>query len=210
MNRNVILAIIAIILIAIVGYFIFAQPATTDGKLNTQIKFLGETTLKNGDQVVFELKDAKGNALSEQNISIAYDDGSGKIQNYKIISDKDGKGYLGIDGEAAGKYDITVTFNATDKYNGCSAKETITIEEGTSDSTSSTESNSTANTVMYNNVSSSSSDAKSAVTQTFYDADLNVYYDINGRVIGGQSPGASIYDLRQNKIEFERSGATSL
>lgn len=63
---------------------------------------------------------------------------------------------------------------------------------------------------MYNNVSSSSSDAKSAVTQTFYDADLNVYYDINGRVIGGQSPGASIYDLRQNKIEFERSGATSL
>ena len=207
MNRNVILAIIAIILVVIVGYFIFAQPASTDGKLNTEIKFLGQSTIKNGDQVVFELKDAQGNALAGQNISIDYNSGSGDVQKYKVISDKDGKGYLDISGENPGKYDITVTFNATDKYNGCSAKETITIEEGSA-TTPATDSNSTASTAMYNNGTAASQTGQGEVTQVFYDAELNVYYDINGKVIGGQAAGANIYDLRRDKMEFDQSGAT--
>ena len=40
MNKNIIIAILIIIIIAAVGAFIFTQPqATTDGKLNTQISF---------------------------------------------------------------------------------------------------------------------------------------------------------------------------
>ena len=153
MNKNIIIAILILILVAVVGTFVFSQPATTtDGKVNTQINLLSGTSLKNGDQVQFELKEVKGSGIAGQSITIAYDDGSGHVQNYKIITDQNGKGFLKISGENAGKYDITITYDGNDHYNRCSIKQTITIEEGTSSKTlESTESNATANTVMYNN-----------------------------------------------------------
>ncbi len=207
MNRNALLAIIAIVVIIGAGLFVFSQMNSSDN--NTQINILSPSALKNGDQVIFELKDSKGTAIPGQNITIAYDDGSGNVQNYKVITDPNGKGNLTINGEEPGKYDITITFNGTDKYKGCSAKQTITVEDGTSETAESTESNATANTVMYNNetpAAESSQTPASTATQTYYDAELNVYYDANGRVIGGQSPGASIYDLRQDKIRIEENG----
>lgn len=203
MNKNIIIAILIVIIIAVVGAFVFSQQAnTTDGKINTQINFLSQTTLQNGDQVQFELKDAQGALIAGQTITISYDDGSGNIQKYSINTDQNGKGFLTISGEDAGDYVVTVDYNGSDKYNGCSAKQTITVEDGTSDAEETVSENSTANTVMYNNDSSSddtssSSEASSGSSQSYYDADLNVYYDSNGKVIGGQEPGASIYDLRE-------------
>lgn len=216
MNRNLIIALIAIVVIIAAALFIFSQPATTttDGKINTQINFLSKSTLQNGEQVQFELKDTSGKAIAGQNVTIAYDDGSGNVQNYKIITDQNGKGYLAIQGEAAGKYDITVTYGGNDQYNGCTGKMTITVEDGTTSTQSTeTESNSTANTVMYNNdtTASQSTDtsqqqaSQSQVHQTYYDAELNVYYDENGIVIGGQEPGVSIYELR-NRAPMQEEG----
>ncbi len=199
MNKNIIIAILVIIIIAIAGFMFFSHPATTDGKLNTQINFLSGDTLKNGDQVQFELKDAQGAVIAGQTVIISYDDGSGNIQNYTVNTDANGKGYLTISGENPGKYDITVTYAGNDKYNACTGKQTITIEEGTSNAQETVEQNSTANTVMYNNNSGSSASSSGSApqsSQSYYDAELNVYYDANGRVIGGQSDGASIYDLR--------------
>lgn len=206
MNRNALIVILIVVIIAAVGIFVFTQPHTTDGKMNTQINFLSQSTLKNGDQVQFELKDAQGAVIAGQQVNISYDDGSGNIQKYTVNTDANGKGYLTISGEDAGKYDVTVSFDGNDKYNGCSAKQTITIEEGTSDAQETVAENSTANTVMYNNntdtsassnaTAPSQSSSQSSASQSYYDADLNVYYDSNGRVIGGQSDGASIYDLR--------------
>lgn len=201
MNKNIIIAILIVVVIAVVGAFVFSQPHTTDGKVNTQINFLSQTTLKNGDQVQFELKDAQGAAIAGQTVTISYDDGSGNIQNYTVNTDQNGKGYLTISGEDAGSYDVTVNFAGNDKYNPCTAKQKITIEDGTSDAEETVSENSTANTVMYNNgsgnSSSSSGDSSGSSSQSYYDADLNVYYDANGKVIGGQEPGASIYELRE-------------
>ncbi|WP_405297869.1 Ig-like domain-containing protein [Methanobrevibacter sp.] len=204
MNKNIIIAILIVIIIAVVGVFVFSQPHTADGKISTQINFLSQTTLKNGDQVQFELKDAQGAVLAGQTVTISYDDGSGNVQNYTINTDQNGKGFLTINGEDAGSYTVTVNFAGNQKYSPCTAKQSITIEDGTSDAEETVSGNSTANTVMYNNgtsSSSSSSDSGSGSQQTssasYYDADLNVYYDSNGNVIGGQSAGASIYELRQ-------------
>lgn len=199
MNKNIIIAILAIVIIAAAAFMFFGHPA--DGKVNTQINFVSGTSLQNGDQVEFELKDAQGNALAGQNVTITYDDGSGNVQNYKVITDSNGKAYLTLNGEAAGNYDITVTFDGDNKYNGCSAKQTITVKEGTSDAQETTGQNSTANTVMYNNNTQNSNSvpsASSSVSQAYYDAELNVYYDANGRIIGGQDAGGSIYDLRSH------------
>ena len=103
------MAILVVIIVAAVGAFVFSQPTpTTNGKINTQINMLSGTSLQNGDQVQFELKDVKGSAIAGQNISIEYDDGSGYIQNYKILTDQNGKGFLNINGEDAGNYNITI------------------------------------------------------------------------------------------------------
>lgn len=104
MNKNIIIAILIVIIIAVVAMFAFSQPQATtqDGKINTQINFLSQNTLKNGDQVQFELKEVQGAAIAGQTVVISYDDGSGSIQKYTISTDQNGKGFLTISGEDAG------------------------------------------------------------------------------------------------------------
>lgn len=208
MNKNIIIAILIVIIIAVVAAFALSQPAQTqDGKLNTQINFLSKDTLKNGEQIEFELKDAQGKAIAGQQVNISYSD-KGNVQTYSIITDNNGKGYLAITGEDAGTYDVTINYGGNAQYNGCTAKKTITVEEGTATQTASqTPANSTTSTVKYNNgtaQSSSSGQAKSS--QSYYDADLNVYFDQNGKVIGGQSAGSDIWDLKNNPPVVTESG----
>lgn len=217
MNRNVLIAIIAVVVIIALGLFIFGQPAntTTDGKINTQINFLSDASLKNGEQIQFELKDTSGKAIAGQNVSMAYTTSTGSVENYKVITDQNGKGYLTLKDEAAGKYEIAVTYDGNDQYNGCTGKMTFTIEDGTATQSTETNSNASASTVLYHNdttatttdsgSSQSSQQSQSTVHQTYYDPELNVYYDENGIVIGGQEPGASIYDLR-NRPPMEPEG----
>ena len=194
MNKNIIIAILAIIVIASAGFMLLSH---SDGKANTEINFLSGTSLYNGDQVQFELKDAQGTALAGQEVTIAYDDGTGSIQNYNIYTDSNGKGYLTINGEAAGNYDFTVTYNGTDQYNGCSAKQTITVNEGTSQEAAPApaETNSSANTVLYNNATSSSQ-GNSTGSNLHYDSQYNFYYDDQGIIRGGQNDGASADYIR--------------
>ena len=194
MNKNIIIAILAIIVIASAGFMLLSH---SDGKTNTEINFLSGTSLYNGDQVQFELKDAQGTALAGEEVTIAYDDGTGSIQNYNIYTDSNGKGYLTINGEAAGNYDVTVTYIGTDQYNGCSAKQTITVNEGTSqeDAPAPAETNSSANTVLYNNATSSSQ-GNSTGSNLHYDSQYNFYYDDQGIIRGGQNDGSSADYIR--------------
>ena len=206
MNKNIIIAILIVVIIAVVGAFIFSQPQTTteDGKINTQINFLSQNTLKNGDQVQFELKDAQGTVIAGQTVEITYDDGSGTLQKYTINTDQNGKGYLTISGEDPGDYEVTLNYTGNDKYNGCSAKQTITIEEGTSDAEETIAENATANTVKYNEVNSSSDSDSTptsgygdkAFSNLYYDEELGVYYDDFGTVRGGDMDGNEIGLLR--------------
>ena len=211
MNKNIIIAILIVIIIA-VGVFVFSHPQTTtqDGKINTQINFLSQNTLKNGDQVQFELKDASGAPVTNQTVVISYDDGSGNMQKYSINTDQNGKGYLTISGEDAGDYDITVDYAGNDKYNGCSAKTKITIEGGTSDAEETVSGQSTANTVKYNNNTNSNSDPSSGSSgeqstndptkeyagNLYYDEELGVYYNDFGDIFGGEHDGEDIATLR--------------
>jgi nitrogen fixation protein FixH len=210
MNRNILIAIMIVIIIAAVGAFVFSQPQSTGDKVNTQLNFLSQTTLQNGDQVEFQLQDATGNAVAGQNVSIVYDDGSGDVQKYTITTDENGKGYLTINNEAAGNYDITLNYTGNNKYNGCSAKETITIEDGTSESASDVTTESSASTSMYhdestpdytshysNSSQTSSSNSSSKSPKLHYDSEYNYYYDDNGIIHGGQSDGMYAKDIRE-------------
>lgn len=210
MNKNIIIAILIVVIVAIVAFVMLSPQTTTeDGKINTQINILSKDTLKNGEKVEFELKDAKGNVLKDQKVSIEYTE-DGNVQKYSVLTDNNGHAFLALNNEPAGKHDVKVIYNGTDKYNGCSAQKTITIEEGNSSTNNATKTgqNSTASTARYNNgTSAASSSSSSKVTETFYDADLNVYYDSNGRVIGGQVEGSNIWDLRNNPQQLDENGS---
>ena len=204
-DQAILIAIIIVIIVAVVAIFAFSHPAaqTADGKLNTQINFLSKDSLKNGEPVQIELKDLQGNPIVGQTVVISFEE-NGQHQEYTVVTDNLGQAFLVLSGEPTGQHNIKVNYNGSDKYNGCTAEKTITIEEGQTTTPTTTANQSTASTVKYKN-QTNNGQAK----QTYYDKELNVYYDSNGRVIGGQSDGANIYELRNNYATMDTSSGNS-
>ncbi len=195
MNRNSIIIIAIIVIIAIaLGLFAFMQPQTSNGKIHTEIDFLSESTLKNGEAVEFVLRDDQNHILANQSVSISFTE-NGENQTYSIFTDVDGKGALVLNNEAPGDYDVYVNYNGTNRYDPCSAKVTVTVEEGVAEASTdvvyneTVPGNSSAGTALYNGNSSAGS-------QLHYDAQYNFYYDDNGIIRGGQNDGYSAEYIR--------------
>ncbi len=184
MNNKIIIAILAII---IIGAGAFAVHQFSGGKSNTSIHFLGNNTIQNGEQVQFELKDDKGNAISGQIVNITFNK-----EKYSVTTDQNGKGYLTVSGESAGKYDVSVDYAGNDKYNGCSGKISITVSDDQASDVSKTNAESTANT----HTNGSSSGGSSGLT---YDSELGVWVDADGRVRSGQGDGMTKEDYKKWK-----------
>ena len=209
-TRNIIIAIIAIVIL-ILGVLVFTQVSTQqDSAMSTEISFLSAENLKNGEAVQFVLKDKDGNTLANQNITIIFVE-NGENQTYSIVTDTNGQGSLVLNNEVPGTYEVIVNYNGTLTYDGCSAKQTITIEEGyseptTDDSSSETSSsepvqgNSSAGTALYNGNSSSSSQ------NLHYDSQYNFYYDDNGIIRGGQNDGMSAEYIKNAYDEANANG----
>lgn len=178
MNRKLIIAIIIVLILAVVGVFALTQGAV---KADTQINFLSETTLKNGDQVQFVLTDSQGNPIANAEITITYES-NGENQTYTVITDSEGKGGLLLSDEPTGEHRISVNFNGNDQYNGCVGEMIFTIEDGTSDATSDSASTSTAGTSTSSDSSSDSNTGGDSV-------------DENGIIQGGQNDGLAADDL---------------
>ena len=179
------MAILVIIIIALIAAFMFAQP---NSKMDTQINFLSENSLQNGQQIEFELKDSQGNPISGQ-VNLSFGD-----EKYSVVTDQNGKGNLTINNENAGKYEITANYGGNDKYNGCSGKTTVTITDESASQTSSSSASS----------SSSSDSSSQGSSGLHYDAEYGLYYDDDGKVrnSGGQIDGMSIYDIRERGGPF--------
>ena len=141
MNKNIIIAILVIVIIAVGAALFFGQ----SGKQDTQIKIINNETFQNGEQVKFELKDSNGAAISGQNVSIIFH----KNETYSVTTDSNGKGYLLLSGESAGKFEMEVKYEGNDKYKGCSAKETINITDDMPDNPGSQSGSSVASTNQY-------------------------------------------------------------
>ena len=60
MNKNIILVVLIIIVLAVLGGIIFTQ---INSNVDTQINFISSNALNSGDNVTFELKDAGDNPL---------------------------------------------------------------------------------------------------------------------------------------------------
>jgi hypothetical protein len=211
MKRNILIVAIVIVIIALVGIFAFTQQSPThDGKLNTEIEFLSESTLKNGESVRFLLKDEKNNALPGQNVTIVFVE-NGENQTYGISTDNGGKGALSINNELPGEYEVIVSYNGTNVVNGCVAHLNLTIEEGYSEGNSDSDGNSSAESISSNSSAGTAlyNTGNSSDTQLHYDSQYNFYYDDNGIVRGGQNDGYSadyIRDIYENGDMVDEEG----
>lgn len=199
MNKNVIIAILIIVIIAVVGLSIFG---TGNGKTNTQINFLNENNLQNGQQIQVELKDAQGNALANEIVNFTYQ-ANGQDEKYSVITNAEGKAYLTLSNEDAGDHQVTASYDGNDKYNPCSVTQTITITDGeaTSDAT---DVNSTASTVAYDNGTSSSGSGSS---QYYYDSNTGNTYDSNGVIVNGQNKGMTINEEKNLQPGIDENGS---
>lgn len=204
-TRNLIIIAVFIIIVVILGIFAFTLPNdnTKDGKLTTQIKFLSDEKLKNGQAVEFQLCDANNNPIAGDNITVMFEE-NGENQTYSIVTDSEGKGSLVLNNELPGTYNVYVSYNGSARYYGSIASQTITIEEGVpeTDADSQTQegesaepiaTNSSAGTSLYNGNSTASQNLH-------YDSQYNFYYDDNGIIRGGQSDGMSA-DYMRNAYE---------
>ncbi|MEE0925298.1 MAG: carboxypeptidase-like regulatory domain-containing protein [Methanobrevibacter sp.] len=126
MNRNVLIAIIIVIIIAIVGAFALAQQGSGE-KIDTKISYLDENaTFQNGDQLHFELKDADGNAIAGEQLNITYK--NNENQAYTAVTDSNGQYALTLENMPAGDDVVIVKYAGNDKYNDYELQKTITVE----------------------------------------------------------------------------------
>ncbi len=203
MNKKITLLILSIFIVAVaVGAAVAAE-----AKVNTEIKMLSEKTLKNGDDIEFQLKDDKGKPIASQKVNISFE-ANGKFENYSVITDKDGKGYLVLTNEEVGDHKVIINYTGNDKYKASKLEETITIKEGEATSEK-TNANSTASTIQYDNSTANKTNSSND-EPLFYDAEYNFYYNKYGVVVGGQNDGANAADLVDNYREGEASGSTDL
>ncbi len=202
MNKKIILVLLSIFIVAVVA----GSAIAAEAKVNTEIKMLSEKTLKNGDDIEFQLKDAQGKEIASQKVNISFE-ANGKYENYSVITDEHGNGYLVLYNEALGDHKVIINYTGNDKYNPCKLEETIKIVEGKS-TNDKTNANSTASTIKYDNTTKTNTTNTTNKTDEilYYDAQYNFYYNQYGVVVGGQSDGADAFELASNYAEQEASG----
>ncbi|WP_295609185.1 hypothetical protein [uncultured Methanobrevibacter sp.] len=202
MNKKIILVLLSIFIVAVVA----GSAIAAEAKVNTEIKMLSEKTLKNGDDIEFQLKDAQGKEIASQKVNISFE-ANGKYENYSVITDEHGNGYLVLYNEALGDHKVIINYTGNNKYNPCKLEETIKIVEGKS-TNDKTNANSTASTIKYDNTTKTNTTNATNKTDEilYYDAQYNFYYNQYGVVVGGQSDGADAFELASNYAEQEASG----
>ena len=129
--------------------------------------------------------------------------------NYSVLTNDVGQAFLVLSNENAGDHQVTVSYGGNDKYNPCTATQTITIKEGETTSAPTTEVNSTASTIAHDNSSgtgSSNSSSSSNSKPLYYNHETGDYYDEDGIIVGGQNDGYSIDYIKNNPQQVDEEG----
>lgn len=126
-NKNKIIIVALIVIIIVLLGAIFAMMPNMF-KQDTKLKFKGNSTLNQGDYLKIKLTDNNGTAIANQTINVTITDENGGSDYHSVITNDNGNAAIQFE-KGPGKYKVTVTYGGNDKYNGCSATKTITVEE---------------------------------------------------------------------------------
>ena len=146
-HKIIILALIIIIAALLAGRLI-SMPGLN--KQDSSLTFESKTTLTEGDYLQIKLTDGHATALANQTINVTITDKDNANSYYSVVTDDNGIGKLKLDKDA-GNYVATLSYGGNGNYNGCNAREQITIEEDIAEAevtSSSTDSDSNTHVVM--------------------------------------------------------------
>lgn len=200
MNKNILIAILVVVIVGIAAFAIFSNTTHTQ-KMDTQFNILSDNSLSNGDQFKFQLNEVNGSAIAGEKVQIGLTDGAGNVETFEVTTDSNGRGALVIDNEDSGNHTVTLAYAGNDKYNECALQLSIVVDDDDSDSSDSSD-DSTPDVSDDNSVSSNSqsqgSDVPDNPEHLNYDAKHGVYYLDDGTIVGdSQWAGANFYDLEK-------------
>lgn len=200
MNKNIIIAILVIVIIGIAAFVMFSQhaPTLTTNKTDTEFSILTDNTLSNDEKVIFKLSEKNGSTIAGEKVKIGLGDKSGNVETFEVVTDSEGKGALVLEKESSGKHNLTLTYDGNEKYNGCSINLGITIDDDSSDDSDSSDNVSKENTVSSDDQPISNPSTPDNPEHWNYDSETGQYYNDDGIIVGdSQWAGTDIDELRK-------------
>ena len=180
-NKKIIIALLVII-VALIVVLALIMPNVI--KEDTNLKFKSNSTLTEGSSLKVQLTDANGSAIANQTVNITITDKDKSNSYYSVVTNEKGVGTLKLYKDA-GEYNVTVSYDGNDKYNGCNASKKLTIKEKVSQSR-------TSNTIEgpeYDDLGISKQQAMEAMRTTGWD----VKYDPESGLYVQYDPKYGIY-----------------
>ena len=108
-KRQTIIAAAIVILIIVVGSFMFISANSH----NTKIEVLNNGTLKNGDFISIMLTDEYRNPYPNEVVDIKVLDDSGWAHKYQVTTDNEGEGSVELMALENGNYTVHCNYNGT-------------------------------------------------------------------------------------------------
>lgn len=144
-NKIILIALIVVIIAFLVGIFA-AMPNMN--KQNTNITFMSDDTLNEGDSIKIKLTDSNGNLLVNQTVSVTIIGSNNASSSYSIVTNETGFGDLKLD-KIAGEYNVIVEYGGSNNYAGCSNAQKLTIKEKVAEVESTSSSSNTGSNSNY-------------------------------------------------------------
>ena len=126
MKPKTIISIVIIILVIIIGAFLFIQANSH----NTKVDVISNSSLKNGDKVQIVLTDDYRNVYPGEKVQIKILDESGWANYYDVVTDNSGEASVALSTFDNGNYTIHTNYNGTLFNKAYHGVDSLVIDDG--------------------------------------------------------------------------------
>ena len=126
MKPKTIISIVIIILVIIIGAFLFIQANSH----NTKVDVISNSSLKNGDKVQIVLTDEYRNVYPGEKVQIKILDDSGWANYYDVVTDNSGEASVALSTLDNGNYTIHTNYNGTLFNKAYHGVDSLVIDDG--------------------------------------------------------------------------------
>ena len=126
MKSKTIITVVIIILVVLIGAFLFIQANSH----NTKVDVISNSTLKNGDNVQIVLTDEYRNLYPGEKVQIKILDDSGWANYYDVVTDNSGEASVALSTLDNGNYTIHTNYNGTLFNKAYHGVDSLVIDDG--------------------------------------------------------------------------------
>lgn len=124
-NKIIIVALIAVIVILIIGLTV-AIPNFGKGKTNITIK--SNDTISQGDSIKVKLTDVNGTPIDNGTVNVTIKNEKTTVVKKAVLTDKDGTAKIKMDADP-GNYTVNCTFNGDDNFTQNTTTKHVEVKE---------------------------------------------------------------------------------